>query len=137
MNIEIIKSAVAFLSHGLLIKRITIYLPSPGGCLIHSPSPRPPSSLPSQLKCHSAFPSILTTPPISSFLSTAVVHALSAAGTLNAHFTRFAQRFAYLQVNCCECSRCSGKSRESEAQERSEGWKMEGEGLFSLLFFFL
>lgn len=46
---------------------------------------------------------------------------------LNAHFTQFAQRFAYLQVNCCECSRCSGKSREPETQRRSDGQKVGGE----------
>lgn len=39
----------------------------------------------------------------------------------NAHFTHFAQRFAYLQVNCCECSRFRDTSREAEAQKTSLG----------------
>lgn len=71
-------------------------------------APLPPQTLPlpSQFKCHSCFPPSLHPHPISPSLSTAVVHALSAAGMLNAHFTQFAQRFTYLQVNCCECSRC-------------------------------
>lgn len=70
------------------------------------------------------------------------VHALSAAGMLNAHFTRFfAQRFAYLQVNCCECSRRQRRRAERLRRRRgeSDGRRRKGRerGTVSFFFFFL
>ncbi|KAK5605703.1 hypothetical protein CRENBAI_007350 [Crenichthys baileyi] len=92
---------------------------SPNRYLILVPNPPPSFTIKVPFQFVSIHPH-LTSP----FLSAAVVHALSAAGMLNAHFTHFAQRFAYLRVNCCECSRCSRKMREGRRKRETDGrWK--------------
>lgn len=110
---------------------MTIYLLGPYRCLILRVCR--PCSFTVKVPCVSPLHLPILTPSSPS-LSTAVVHALSAAGMLNAHFTHFAQRFAYLQVNCCECSSCREKERrgrDSSKEQWVEGREKE-KGLFFL-----
>lgn len=84
---------------------------------------------PSQLKCHSSFPP--SSPHLLLSVHSSCPCTISCRIAECTLYTHFAQRFAYLQVNCCECSRRRGNSREAEKQKSSVEKKVEERDCFS------